>query len=268
MSIGSVFGQNLRSLCATKPSISAVCRDLDINRVQFNRYLAGTSYPKPDILEQICQYFGVDARIYVETLKSEHFIKNRSLSSEGSGNQFVETLQTLHRYFGTYDFRLSEDFLKDGFYVAWRKSFSYPDLFTAMLLKVERENNLVFAKFYDRKHRDIGSSVDLGVSLKVTGVIFGHPAGALMLDWPIKQGIKSTGLDLLCPYDFTIGAYPSLSMTLKPEVPGQSRVAKMLLQPIRNETSSVLHAARRGRFLISADKVPAPFLRYISSTDL
>jgi len=45
-----IFGTNLKQLCQNKPSISAVTRDLGINRTQFNRYMSGESFPRPDIL--------------------------------------------------------------------------------------------------------------------------------------------------------------------------------------------------------------------------
>ena len=54
------FPDNLRLLCGYRTSISQVCRALAINRSQFNRYLAGTSTPRPALMRKICDYFGVD----------------------------------------------------------------------------------------------------------------------------------------------------------------------------------------------------------------
>ena len=59
----SMLGANLRRLTRGAVSISALCRDLGINRTQFNRYLAGESFPRPDVLHRICSFFDVDARI-------------------------------------------------------------------------------------------------------------------------------------------------------------------------------------------------------------
>lgn len=61
--IMQVFARNLRALVARRPSISHVCRDLEINRSQFNRYLSGAAQPRPDVLHRICRYFDCDARI-------------------------------------------------------------------------------------------------------------------------------------------------------------------------------------------------------------
>lgn len=60
------LSDNLRTLSRSAPSISALCRDLGINRTQFNRYRAGESFPRPDVLWRICRYFNVDARILLE----------------------------------------------------------------------------------------------------------------------------------------------------------------------------------------------------------
>ncbi len=63
-----MFGANLRQLAQRYPSVSELCRQLGINRTQFNRYLAGESFPRPDILDRICQFFDVDARILLKPL--------------------------------------------------------------------------------------------------------------------------------------------------------------------------------------------------------
>jgi transcriptional regulator with XRE-family HTH domain len=55
------FAENLRTACAKHKSISKVCRDLGINRQQFNKYLSGASFPSAYNLGRICRYLGIDA---------------------------------------------------------------------------------------------------------------------------------------------------------------------------------------------------------------
>ena len=69
----TMFGRNLRLLCQPYASVSALCCDLGINRTQFSRYLSGESFPQPDILQRICAYFKVDARILLQPL---HEVQN------------------------------------------------------------------------------------------------------------------------------------------------------------------------------------------------
>ncbi len=39
--IRAVFSQNLKELMGASPNAPALCRELSLNRTQFNRYLAG-----------------------------------------------------------------------------------------------------------------------------------------------------------------------------------------------------------------------------------
>lgn len=54
------FSKNLRDLCAARPSVSAICRDIGINRQQFERYLTGLSMPSAYNLRRISAYFALD----------------------------------------------------------------------------------------------------------------------------------------------------------------------------------------------------------------
>lgn len=54
---------NLKLLCKDEPSISHVCREMGVNRTQFNRYLFGETLPRADVLARICKYFDVDESI-------------------------------------------------------------------------------------------------------------------------------------------------------------------------------------------------------------
>lgn len=66
-----IFSDNLRKLCKDQPSVSHVCREIGINRTQFNRYLSAESWPRPDVLARICNYFDVDANILLVPIKNK-----------------------------------------------------------------------------------------------------------------------------------------------------------------------------------------------------
>jgi len=55
----SPLPQNLLFLCSFYPSITEVCRRLQINRQQFNKYLSGQTWPSRHIMRRICDFFGV-----------------------------------------------------------------------------------------------------------------------------------------------------------------------------------------------------------------
>jgi hypothetical protein len=54
------FAANLRLACSYFPSVSLVCRRLELNRTQFNRYLAGTSRPAAHTLRRMGDFFGIE----------------------------------------------------------------------------------------------------------------------------------------------------------------------------------------------------------------
>ena len=46
--------------CNQYSSVAAVCRSLEINRQQFNKYLSGQVYPSSHNLLRICDFFGLE----------------------------------------------------------------------------------------------------------------------------------------------------------------------------------------------------------------
>jgi transcriptional regulator with XRE-family HTH domain len=56
------FASNLRILTEKRGSIAQVCRDLGMNRQQFNKYLSGATLPSPQTLQKLADYFGVEQR--------------------------------------------------------------------------------------------------------------------------------------------------------------------------------------------------------------
>ena len=54
------LADNIRLLCSHYRSIAEVCRRLDINRAQFNRYLSGQYKPSTHQMRRLCDFFGVE----------------------------------------------------------------------------------------------------------------------------------------------------------------------------------------------------------------
>ena len=58
--MSSELVRNLRFLCAEKPSVAHICREIGINHQQFSKYLTGRARPSAHNLRRIAQYFGFD----------------------------------------------------------------------------------------------------------------------------------------------------------------------------------------------------------------
>lgn len=137
--IRTVFGNNLRILSKDFASITGLAHDLGINRTQFNRYLSGESFPRPDILAIICDFFKVDARILLEPLSDD---------DNGAADQLDPFLSEFFMNGGGI---LSEQTFPSGFYRFSRRSFIDPDLFVIGLVYVSRSGGNTYLKGYETK---------------------------------------------------------------------------------------------------------------------
>ena len=151
MSVLGVFGQNLRKLCTSRPSIAAVCRDLDINRVQFNRYMSGHSFPKPNVLEKICTYFQVDSRIILEKLTDQQM----ELVHKGKNARTSQTEESYLYHAAKYFERgialgVAQYEIPDGIHCLWRNSFMDTKTAVANLIMLKTVNGSRVFKSLDR----------------------------------------------------------------------------------------------------------------------
>src|SRR6056297_545020 len=110
--IRGMFGRNLRVLVSSYRSVAALCREIGVNRTQFNRYLSGESFPRPDVLHRICQFFDVDARILLEPVDELHPTDFDLLNHPA-----------LEGYFGSATVTVPEETFPSGFYRFVRRSF-------------------------------------------------------------------------------------------------------------------------------------------------
>lgn len=76
----AAFSANLRRLLEKEKSIAHVCREISINRQQFNRYLAGETLPSTGNIRKIAKYFDV----------TENTLFSRD-HAERAGRNVVET---------------------------------------------------------------------------------------------------------------------------------------------------------------------------------
>ena len=135
----NMFGANLRKLSENYSSISALARELKINRTQLNRYLSGESFPRPDVLSRMCDFFEVDARVLLEPV---HQI------SSGEG---PITHPFLREFMGDPMQSVSEQDLPSGFYRFSRRSFVRDNEFVRGLVIVHREGKNTFIRGYEPK---------------------------------------------------------------------------------------------------------------------
>ena len=85
------FSINLRTLCNNHISVAHVCRQMEINRQQFNKYLSGQIYPSKYNLNKICQYFQCSEKEL--NLESSQFLKITSKILQSESNSEMSDLE-------------------------------------------------------------------------------------------------------------------------------------------------------------------------------
>lgn len=77
--------KSLRELCARRGSINVVCRDLNINRQQFAKYLSGTNLPSTFVIQRLAIYFAVDPSVFfIGSHRRNRFSNNGALRLEAN----------------------------------------------------------------------------------------------------------------------------------------------------------------------------------------
>jgi len=107
------FGRNLRLLCSYYKSVAEVCRRLQINRPQFNRYLGGRYKPSANTMRRFCEFFGVEEHeILLPHAQFQRLVQVRPRSPVAEPDDAPETVHLDHlaqrsgaqlqRYLGYY----------------------------------------------------------------------------------------------------------------------------------------------------------------------
>lgn len=260
MTVLRVFGQNLRQLCKAHSSQANVALQLGIGKVQFQRYLNGSSFPKPNMLARVCDFFRVDARVLTEPL-SEDLMRDmaagqRSAAARTVPGGLVDSLarvKILDRAF-----EVTPDF-PDGLYQFWYNSFRQPGTIICMVVQVAglgqgrtmrgHDPKVLFGRPHspERQLRGAfggpvlrqtqGYSVIMFHRQPVIALshVFLSPVPFASVKGAVLFGISSLGLD---------------------EVPGMNRVTRVVWQEVGPSMGERLAAARAtGRYL-PADVAP------------
>ena len=132
------LGENLQQLSRASPSISALCRELGINRTQFNRYRAGESFPRPDVLYRICRYFKVDARILLEPVEM--------VAAAANGPFLHPEVREYLPHKGPEQLEVK---LPDGLFRFVRRSAQHQGRYVRGIFRVYRKDGHAFLRGYD-----------------------------------------------------------------------------------------------------------------------
>lgn len=106
--MSSDFSQNLRFLCAGSRSIAAVCREIGMNRQQFNRYLNERGLPSAHNLRRIAQHFSLsEADLFTPHGRFKTMLRDRASGTPSTQLDFFtpffkDQARHLRQYIGCY----------------------------------------------------------------------------------------------------------------------------------------------------------------------
>ena len=239
-----MLGQNLRILARGYPSVSRLCRELGINRTQFNRYLSSESFPRPDVLHRICTFFNVDARILLEPLEDlniEKGVLNHPLIAD---------------YVGTGMTDIPQDVFPDGFYRFSRRSFIEQELIIIGLVYVFRKDDHTFIRGYEAKEamQEQGLPTD-SATREFRGVILPQEDGvAALVSHARTMATSFNYLSRVASFQnhYWIGY---ATRTVRETVTG-CRAARLVYEHLGKDTGAVLQAARSVGFCSPDELMP------------
>ncbi|MFY9210449.1 MAG: helix-turn-helix transcriptional regulator [Aestuariivita sp.] len=241
----NMFGANLRIMAQEYPSISELSRQLGINRTQFNRYLAGESFPRPDVLDRICAFFGVDARILLDPVDS------LSSGSDPLTGDFLKD------FVGRGVSGVTEEFFPSGFYRFTRRSFVNQDMFAMGLIYVFRDGDTCYIRGYEPRSamRAQGLPLD-SPTREYRGLVMRQENGVTSL--MSRRGTMTCSFNFLsrvASFDnnFWVG-YVTRTVA---ENLSTSRAVRMVYEYLNEPLSRVIAMSRETGF-ITEDKLP-PF---------
>ena len=241
----SMFGANLRIMARDYPSISELSRQLGINRTQFNRYLAGESFPRPDVLDRLCSFFGVDARILLDPVEA------LSASNDPLTGSF------LRDFVGQGAAEVTEEVFPSGFYRFTRRSFADQSKFAMGLVYVFRNEGTCYVRGYEPRHamRVQGFPLDTQAR-EYRGIVLREENGIASL--MSRRGTMTCSFNFLSRVaSFNNNFWVGYVTRTVPETVSSSRVVRMAYEYLDVPFKEVMGIARNVG-LISEDDLP-PF---------
>ena len=249
---------NLALLCSYHPSVAEVCRRLDINRQQFNKYLAGGSHPSRRNMRRICDFFGVsESELLMEPQQFEEIValKRKPLQQEALSKP-LRHLDRLYQH--------SQDLEKYlGYYFRYFYSFGNHGKVIRSLARVYTEDNKYYWKNIEIL-RDPETGRSNGVN-KYEGVLFYLADRIYILEYEAIEVNTITQATLYPSHRNRIGVLLGIQTggpTRRGRKPGASKVAMEYLGRDINVRQAL---KRTGLFDPSAGSIRSEILSLIEN---
>jgi len=240
----SMFGANLRILAESYPSISELSRQLGINRTQFNRYLSGESFPRPDVLARICEFFDVDARVLLEPVEN----------ISGGADPLLGLF--LRDFLGSGIAAVDDTVFPEGFYRFSRRSFLDQDKFVIGLVRVFRENNATYIRGYEARAAMASQGLPINRDAReFRGLVMRQEEGVSAMI--ARRGATTASFNFLSRVTSFENNYwvGYVARTVR-EAAGTQRVVRMVYEHLGNDFGRAKMALRSSGYCTADDLLP------------
>ena len=248
-----VFAANLRRLCSSRGiSLAQAARDLDLGKVQFQRFLRAESFPKPNLLHRICLYFGTDARILTEAWP---FADLAAVTKTEAGP--LGGLEQAARYAGLSPAYFEPDpGLPDGHYTFFRRSMSLSGHIARSVVQIKTLERCRVLRSYDVPVPPLPGWPPRSLQEReFRGMVFRQAVGTtIILVHTASQALSSIYLQPQTSHfaDTRYYGVTNYGRMSQPEVTNTTRVVWIAVPP----RLSVILRAHRARGLYKPDAVP------------
>ncbi|MBT0962396.1 helix-turn-helix domain-containing protein [Denitromonas iodatirespirans] len=180
------FARNLRLLCSYYKSIAEVCRRLNVNRPQFNRYLSGRYRPSANTLRRFCEFFGVEEHeILLPSAQFERLVQVRPRHTPAPEPTAPEAPHLAHlKAIGTAGL---DKYL--GYYFETYLSMACPGKILRTLVCLEQRDGRVYyqrtERLVEHPHEKAYHGIYLGMAHFLTDRIF-------LADYESLTGLEMT----------------------------------------------------------------------------
>ena len=170
---------NLKLACSHYRSISEVCRQVSINRAQFNKYLSGQSQPTTYNLKRIGDFFGVeDFELNLPPEQFAHLIGARNLSTaiEPQADPVSELFKPLHAHAGNLSRYC-------GYYFEYSNCMSVPGSTLLSLVHLWQERGQFLFERQERQERSSAGNTHAEVRCRYLGAAFQLQDRLFLIDY-------------------------------------------------------------------------------------
>lgn len=253
------FSSNLRLLCSYYKSIAEVCRRLDINRPQFNRYLGGRYRPSRHILRKFCDFFGVDEHeIMMPTPQFERLLQVRPRNVPSLD---AESLEAPH--LAALKARGSAGMERfAGYYFETYLSMACPGKVLRTLVVIEKRGEHYYYQRTERLIENAGDKADHGVYLGMAHFLTDR---IFLNDYETLMGLEMTQTILFPSYRNRVTRLTGLKLGVSGSGERMPCCARVVYERLGNEVE--LRQALRlcGLYDISSPDIDAATRQAISN---